>query len=59
MFLFNRDIVNRNLMPPNMGLVDQQSLVKVNFHYNISTTNVICDYLINNKDIYSLTFVYL
>jgi hypothetical protein len=28
--------VNTNMRPANLGLIDQQSLVKVNFYYNIS-----------------------
>jgi hypothetical protein len=59
MLLFSRDIVNTNLRLDNLGLIDQQSLIKVNFHYNIFSTKVICDYLINSKDIYYLSFVYL
>jgi hypothetical protein len=59
MLFFSRDIVNTNLRLDNLGSIDQQSLVKVNFHYNIFSTKVICDYLINSEDIYYLTFVYL
>jgi len=29
--------VNTNMRPANLGLIDQQSLVKVNFYYNISS----------------------
>lgn len=43
--------MNINLRPANLGSID--------FHYNIFSTKVICDYLINSEDIYYLTFVYL
>jgi len=29
--------VNTNMRPANLGLIDQKSLVKVNFYYNISS----------------------
>jgi hypothetical protein len=43
-------------MPANLGLIEQQSLATVNFHYNIYSAKVICVYLINSEDIYSFNF---
>jgi hypothetical protein len=53
MFFFNWDA---KFMLANLGLIEQQSLAMVNFHYNIYSTKVICVYLINSEDTNSFNF---